>query len=51
MSDSEFGLEDWQKPFIRQFARDAERRDGNLPDAGDYDLYDGYEGDDEEDAA
>lgn len=47
MTDPMFGLEDWQKQFVRQWQRDAERADGNLPDPADYDLY--YDGSDEED--
>ncbi len=46
MTDPEFGLEDWQKPFARQWQRDAERSDGSVPDAGDWDLY--YDGPDED---
>lgn len=39
ITDPMFGLEEWQKPFVQRWQRDAERADGNLPDAADYDLY------------
>jgi hypothetical protein len=46
MGDPEFGLEDWQKQFVRQWHRDVERSDGNMPDPRDFELY--YDGSDED---
>jgi hypothetical protein len=39
------GFEDWQTIFLNRWERDAERRDGSVPDSGDWHLY----GDREED--
>ena len=42
------GLEDWEKEFVRQWKRAEEKRNASVPDYGDWDLYDGYEGDEDE---
>jgi hypothetical protein len=33
------GFEDWQTMFLSQWARDAERRSGSVPDGDDWSLY------------
>ena len=45
---SEFGLEQWQKEFVRQWDRAQEKRNASVPDYGDWDLYDSGEEDDDD---
>lgn len=37
--DPEFGLEPWQKEFVRQWERAQDRRNAFVPDPEDYELY------------
>ena len=46
---SEFGLEQWQKEFVRRWDREQSKRDATVPDYGDWDLYDSGEGYGDED--
>jgi hypothetical protein len=45
ISDSEFGLEIWQKMFVRSWSSAQEKRNASLPDQEDWDLYDGSQDD------